>query len=169
MEAIRDLAASRKRLEDLTLSTSENLAFCLACELPLPAFSNGESVEPLASKTDHFYWLNNLSKAAPLYARAEKLFADKGDARNEIYPKVGRLRSDAEAMSFDDLSRLLNQRPQNPIVRRDRKLRIWCLITSSCGSSSELLLLLDALLIPSGLPRSERVRIVSGNVQFMSG
>jgi len=39
LEAIRDLAAGRKRL---TLITSENLALCLACELPLPVFSNGE-------------------------------------------------------------------------------------------------------------------------------
>jgi len=59
----------------------------------------------LVSEADHFFWLNNLSRAAPLYARAEKLFADKGDARDEIYAKMGRLRSDAETMSFDNLSR----------------------------------------------------------------
>ena len=50
------------------------------------------------------FWLNNLSRAAPLYARAEKLFADKGDARDEIYAKVGRLRLDAETMAFDEPS-----------------------------------------------------------------
>lgn len=44
LEAIRDLAAGRKRLDDLTLSTSESLALCLACELPLPAFANGEKL-----------------------------------------------------------------------------------------------------------------------------
>ena len=43
LEAIRDLAAGRKRLQDLTLSTSENLALCRACDLPLPAFCSGET------------------------------------------------------------------------------------------------------------------------------
>ena len=42
LQAIRDLAAGRKRLEDLTLSTSENLALCLACDLALSPFANGE-------------------------------------------------------------------------------------------------------------------------------
>ena len=82
----------------------------------------------LMAKADHFYWLNNGYKAAPLYARAEKLFADKGDARDEIYAKVGRLRSEAETMSFDRLSRILNGQLQNPIVRGDPRLRLWCLV-----------------------------------------
>ena len=82
----------------------------------------------LLAKADHFYWLNNPSKAAPLYTRAEKLFADKGNQRSEIYARVGRLRSNAETMSFDELARLLNEQLQDPIVRGDRKLRLWCLI-----------------------------------------
>jgi len=82
----------------------------------------------LLAKADHFYWLNNPSKAAPLYMRAEKLFADKGNQRSEIYARVGRLRSNAETMSFDELARLLNEQLQDPIVRGDRKLRLWCLI-----------------------------------------
>src|SRR5215469_9004173 len=90
--------------------------------------SSDDDAQVLVAKADHFYWLNNGPKAAPLYARAEKLFADKGDARDEIYARVGRLRSDAETMSFDELSRLLNQELQNPILRGDRKLRLWCLI-----------------------------------------
>ena len=51
--------------------------------------SSDDDPQLLASRADHVYWLNNLSKAAPLYRRAEKLFADKGDARDEIYAKVG--------------------------------------------------------------------------------
>jgi hypothetical protein len=77
---------------------------------------------------DHFYWLNNGPAAAPLYARAEKLFSERGDARNELHAKVGRLRSEAETMSFVDLSRFLNEQLQNPIVQADKRLRLWCLI-----------------------------------------
>src|SRR6266567_6449637 len=84
--------------------------------------------EALLGIADHFYWLNNGPAAGPLYARAEKLFSEQGDAPNELHAKVGRLRSEAETMSFVDLSRFLNEQLQNPIVQRDKKLRLWCLI-----------------------------------------
>jgi tetratricopeptide (TPR) repeat protein len=82
----------------------------------------------LLKAADRFYFLNNGPAAAPLYARAEKLFSERGDARNELHANVGRLRSEAETMSFVDLSRFLNEQLQNPIVRADKKLRLWCLI-----------------------------------------
>ena len=89
-----------------------------------------QSIDPqvLIAAADHFYWLNNGPAAAPLYARAEKLFSERGDARNELYAKVGHLRSEAETMSFVDLSRILNEQLQTPIVQNDPKLRLWCLI-----------------------------------------
>ncbi|PYX33115.1 MAG: hypothetical protein DMG77_01175 [Acidobacteria bacterium] len=54
---------------------------------------------------DHFYWLNNSAAAAPLYARAEKLYAANDDERNELFAHIGHLRSEGESMSFVDLSR----------------------------------------------------------------
>ena len=70
-----------------------------------------QSTDPLSllGEANRLYWLNNGPEAAPLYARAEKLFSERGDARNEIYAKVGRLRSEAETMSFVDLSRFLER------------------------------------------------------------
>jgi CHAT domain-containing protein/tetratricopeptide (TPR) repeat protein len=82
----------------------------------------------LLAEATHLYWLNNGPKAGPLFARAEKLFAEEGDARNHVYARVGRLRSDAETMSFVDLSRVLDEQLRNPIVRNDSRLRLWCLI-----------------------------------------
>jgi CHAT domain-containing protein len=82
----------------------------------------------LLAEATHFYWLNNGPKADPLFARAEKLFAAEGDSRNELYAKVGRLRSEAEAMSFVELSSILNEQLQNPIVQNDSRLRLWCLV-----------------------------------------
>jgi CHAT domain-containing protein len=84
--------------------------------------------DALLAVADHFYWLSNGPAAGPLYVRAEKLFSERGDARNELHAKVGRLRSEAETMSFVDLSRLLNEQLQNPIVQTDKNLRLWCLI-----------------------------------------
>ncbi len=83
-----------------------------------------QSTDPqaLLGIADHFYWLNNGPAAAPLYARAKQLFLARGDARNELHAKVGRLRSEAETMSFVDLSRFLNEQLQNPIVPNDKSL-----------------------------------------------
>ena len=82
----------------------------------------------LLAAADRFYFLNNGPAAAPLYARAEKLYSKRGDARNELHAKVGRLRSEGETMSFVDLSRLLNEQLQNPVVQTNKELRLWCLI-----------------------------------------
>jgi CHAT domain-containing protein len=101
-----------------------------AASSPVDSAALKQSTDPqaLLSSADHFYWLNNGPAATPLYARAEELFSERGDARNELYAKVGRLRSEAEAMSFVDLSRFLNKQLQNPIVQTDKRLRLWCLI-----------------------------------------
>src|SRR5580698_3095427 len=89
-----------------------------------------QSADPqvLLKDADRFYFLNNGPAARPLYAKAEEAFSQHGDARNEIHAKVGRLRSEAEKMSFVDLSRFLNEQLQNPIVQADKELRLWCLI-----------------------------------------
>jgi len=84
--------------------------------------------QALLAVADHFYWLNNGPVARPLYTKAEQLFSERHDAKNELHAKVGRLRSEAETMSFVDLSHFLNEQLQNPIVQADKKLRLWCLI-----------------------------------------
>jgi CHAT domain-containing protein/tetratricopeptide (TPR) repeat protein len=82
----------------------------------------------LQAEADRFYWQNNGFKAAPLYAKAEQLFAARGDIRNEIHAKVGRVRAEAEKMSFVDVSHLLDEQLRSPFVQADSKLRLWCLI-----------------------------------------
>ena len=81
-----------------------------------------QSTDPqaLLAAADRLYWLNNGPAAAPLYAKAEKLFSERGDALNELHAKVGRLRSEAETMSFVDLSHFLNEQLQTPILQADK-------------------------------------------------
>jgi len=55
-----------------------------------------------------------------LYARAEKLFSEKGDHRNELHAHIGRLRSEAETMSFVDLSRYFAEELQDRSARKGR-------------------------------------------------
>ncbi len=77
---------------------------------------------------DHYYWLFNGPAAAPFYARAEQLFSKHGDEKNALHAKIGRLRSTAESMSFVELSQILDGYMQNPVVKGDKNLRLWCLI-----------------------------------------
>jgi CHAT domain-containing protein len=81
----------------------------------------------LLNEAVRLYWLNNGPRAAPLFARAEQLFAERGDARDEIYAQVGRVRSEAETMSFVDVSQFLTEQLAKPIVKNDPRLRLWCL------------------------------------------
>lgn len=48
--------------------------------------------------------------------------------RVRLHANVGRLRSNAETMSFVDLSHFLAEQLQIPIVKEDKELRLWCLI-----------------------------------------
>jgi len=92
------------------------------------AKENSDDPQVLLKVADHYYWLNNGPKAAPLYAKAEQLFAKTRDERNELHAKVGRMRSEAETMSFVEFSRFLNEQLQRPIVQGNAELRLWCLV-----------------------------------------
>lgn len=97
---------------------------------PAAAAKLSTSTDPqaLIRAADHYYWLNNGPAAGPLYARAEQLFLAKGDERDRNYARIGRLRSNAETMSFVDLSHFFDQQLQSAMLRQDKELRLWCLI-----------------------------------------
>jgi hypothetical protein len=44
--------------------------------------------ETLLAEANRLAWLFNWPKAGPLYVRAEELFRERGDTRNEIYARV---------------------------------------------------------------------------------
>jgi len=83
--------------------------------------------ELLLAEANRLMWLFNWPKAEPLYIRAEQLFKEKGDTRNEIYARVGRIRAQAETMSWVDVSEMLGKQLEIPDVKSDPRLRLWCL------------------------------------------
>src|SRR6266403_1185299 len=83
--------------------------------------------EALLEEANRLAWLFNWPKAEPLYVRAEQLFQQKGDTRKEIYARVGRIRAQAETMSWVDVSEMLGRQLETPAVRGDPRLRLWCL------------------------------------------
>src|ERR1700756_2935778 len=90
-----------------------------------PAASNNPEI--LLTEANRLAWLFNWPKAEPLYIRAEQLFKDKGDTRNEVYSRVGRIRAQSETMSWVDVSEILGRELDLPIAKSDKKLRLWCL------------------------------------------
>ena len=83
--------------------------------------------EILLAEANRLAWVFNWPKALPLYARGEELFRAKGDTRNEIYARVGRIRAQSETMSWTDVSDLLSRQLELPSAKTDMQLRLWCL------------------------------------------
>jgi CHAT domain-containing protein/predicted negative regulator of RcsB-dependent stress response len=89
--------------------------------------SDPNDPKQLLAEANRFAWLFNGPQAEPLYARAEALFAQVGDHRNELYAKIGRTRAEAETMSFVDISDYLSTELKTPLVQDDAELKLWCL------------------------------------------
>jgi CHAT domain-containing protein len=89
--------------------------------------SNDANAKRLIEKADRFAWLYNWYMAGPLYAEAEALFEQAGDRRNALYAKIGRLRSEWEAMSFAEISEYLATELESGLVQSDPQLRLWIL------------------------------------------
>lgn len=81
----------------------------------------------ILAEANHFAFMSNSYRAAPLYARAEEMFRDRGDKRDELYAKIGRLRAEAETMSFVKLSDFIGSQLATPMVQNDPELKLWCL------------------------------------------
>src|ERR1700682_4584397 len=90
-----------------------------------PAASSNPEI--LLKEANRLAWLFNWPKAEPLYIRAEQLFKEKGDLRNEVYSRVGRIRAQSETMSWVDVSEILGKELGLLIAKSDQKLRLWCL------------------------------------------
>jgi len=86
-----------------------------------------QDVGQLLSHADHLAWLGNWPAASPLYARAELLATQSGNATTSAHARIGRIRSQAETMPFVQVSEMLGTELENPIVQKDPKLRLFAL------------------------------------------
>jgi CHAT domain-containing protein len=94
----------------------------------LPDLAASTDPNLLLTEANRLAWLFNWPKAEPLYARAEELFKEKGDTRNEIYARVGRIRARSETMSYVDVSQMIQKELDQPATKADPELRLWCLV-----------------------------------------
>lgn len=81
----------------------------------------------LLAEANRLSWLFNWPQAGPLYQRAQTLFTQAGDAGNALYAQIGFIRSQAETMSFVDISDFLAAQLETPLVQHDPRLHLWCL------------------------------------------
>jgi CHAT domain-containing protein len=107
---------------------------CQTCVVPNRSQADGEPTtsknpEALLAEANRLSWLSNWPRAGPLYTRAEELFTKRRDTRNAIYARVGRIRAQAQTMSPVAVSEMLRQLLQDPVVKNDLKLKLWCLVS----------------------------------------
>jgi CHAT domain-containing protein len=81
----------------------------------------------LLRTADRYADAGNWSAARDPYAQAEVAFRERGDKRNELYAKFGRLHRDVEAGSYATVLRELQGDMAIPIVQTDPTLRIRAL------------------------------------------
>lgn len=93
-----------------------------------PGSINSTDPSVLLAEANRLAWLFNWPKAEPLYQRAEELFKEKGDTRNEVYARVGRIRAQSETMSYVDVSQMIDKEIESAVAKADPKLMLWCLV-----------------------------------------
>ena len=81
----------------------------------------------LLRTADRFADAGNWEAAREPYAQAEQAFRARGDKRNELYAKFGRLHRDVEAGSYSRVLRELQADLANSVVQSDLALKIRAL------------------------------------------
>ena len=96
---------------------------CAAVPVTLAA----EDPEQLLRAAEHYAGVRNLDKARPLFAEAERLFHDRGDERNELRARFGRLSRDVESGSYAEVQQEIAADLKNPVVAADPGLKLRAL------------------------------------------
>ena len=91
-------------------------------------FARGQDdPQRLLAEGDRIGWLKNWQKAEPFFARAEVLFREGGDRRNELYSRVSRIRGELQKRGLFETSTLLASILDDPLLKNDPQLRLRCL------------------------------------------
>ena len=72
---------------------------CAGCTRQAP-----EDATAVLREADRLAWLMNWTGATPVFARAEAIARDAGDARSALYAKFGRLRGEMQIRALPDIS-----------------------------------------------------------------
>lgn len=84
--------------------------------------------EKIMEEAERLAWLKAWTRAAPLYEEAGRLFTARGDRRNALYAEINRLRGELPRLPVPEVSQRLAEYLDDPLVQRDKHLRLRCLI-----------------------------------------
>ena len=102
------------------------LVIALVASLARAATSDAQTALERGRQLGDLY---NWADAAPYFVTAERLFNERGDARNALYAKLGRIRSTMEQVSLPQMSAWLAAELENdPLLKADDELRLFALI-----------------------------------------
>lgn len=100
---------------------------CALCDAQ--KLSSGDNPDALLKQALRYGDLYNWSDAAPLFAEAEQIYTQRGDGRNALYARLGRIRSTMEQLSLPEVSQQLgDELDDNPLLQTDKELRLFCLV-----------------------------------------
>ncbi len=112
----------------LTPPWSRRAVVVAAFLLVSPASAQPRDPGKLLEEADRLAWMKSWSRAEPLFADAEKLFAAQGDTLNTLHAQVGHLRSQLTRLPVPDVSRRLGEYLDVPAVQGDDRLRLRVLV-----------------------------------------
>ncbi|MGI9074119.1 MAG: CHAT domain-containing protein [Bryobacteraceae bacterium] len=92
-------------------------------------FQQASASDPreLLTEADNLAESGNWDKARDLYAQAEQEFRARGDTRDELYAKFGRLHRDVESGSYATVLREIEADLKRPVVASDPVLKVRAL------------------------------------------
>src|SRR5260370_40272546 len=91
------------------------------------AFGQQGEAGRLIAEADRLAWLKNWQAAEPLFEKAEVLFRERGDKRNELYARISRMRGQMPSRGLFSTSTYLAAVLGDPPTRDDARLRLRCL------------------------------------------
>src|SRR5579872_6879056 len=101
--------------------------YTVAFVLGHSAFGQQGEAERLIAEGDKLAWLKNWQAAEPLFEKAEVLFRERGDKRNELYARISRMRGQLPSRGLFETSTYLASVLDDPVTKDDARLRLRCL------------------------------------------
>ena len=101
--------------------------YTVAFVLGHSAFGQQGEAERLIAEGDKLAWLKNWQAAEPLFEKAEVLFRERGDKRNELYARISRMRGQLPSRGLFETSTYLASVLDDPLTKDDARLRLRCL------------------------------------------
>ena len=96
-------------------------------EMASTALGQQVDAQQLLAEGDRLAWLKNWQAAEPFFRKAEILFRERGDDRNELYARISRLRGQLPSRGLFETSTYLASVLDDPLTKADPRLRLRCL------------------------------------------